>query len=132
VAQDLIILYVADQRAATTFYRSVMAAEPTLDVPGMTTFALPGGASLGLMPEEGIRRLLGGALPDPAEANGIPRAELYLSLENPGAWHQRALDAGATELSPLEKRAWGDHAAYSLDPDGHVLAFATLGTSGLA
>ena len=125
MAQDLIILYVADQRAAATFYRRVLDAEPTLDVPGMTTFALPGGASLGLMPEEGIRRLLGGVLPDPAEGSGIPRAELYLTVDDdPAAWHRRAIDAGATELSPLGARPWGDRAAYSLDPDGHVLAFA--------
>ena len=97
-------------------------------MPGMTEFALPGGASLGLMPEEGIRRLLGGVLPDPAEANGIPRAELYLTVDDdPATWHARALEAGATELSPLAARAWGDHAAYSLDPDGHVLVFADRG-----
>ena len=32
--------------------------------------------------------------------------------------------AGAAELDGLVKRDWGDVAAYSLDPDGHVLAFA--------
>ncbi len=33
---------------------------------------------------------------------------------------------GARELSGLEKRSWGDLAAYSLDPDGYVLAFAKI------
>jgi len=28
------------------------------------------------------------------------------------------------ELSGVENRDWGHRAAYSLDPDGHVLAFA--------
>jgi aminoglycoside 6'-N-acetyltransferase len=32
--------------------------------------------------------------------------------------------AGATELSPVLAREWGDDAGYCLDPDGHVLAFA--------
>ena len=32
---------------------------------------------------------------------------------------------GAIELSPLTRRPWGDDAAYCLDPDGHVVAFAT-------
>ena len=35
-----------------------------------------------------------------------------------------ALAAGAKELSPMGLRSWGHLAAYCLDPDGHVLAFA--------
>jgi uncharacterized protein len=118
------ILYVADQRRSTAFYSSVLALEPRLDVPGMTEYALPGGGVLGLMPESAIHRLLGDALPDGAPARGVPRAELYLVLDGPEAFHQRALAAGATELSPMLPRSWGHVAAYSQDPDGHVLAFA--------
>jgi catechol 2,3-dioxygenase-like lactoylglutathione lyase family enzyme len=120
----LVVLYVADQARARDFYRAVLALEPTLDVPGMTEFPLPGGARLGLMPEAGIRRLLGDALPDPAKAAGVPRAELYLRVTEPAAYHARALAAGARELSPLMPRDWGDTAAYSLELDAHVLAFA--------
>lgn len=118
-----IILYVRDQAAATTFYRSVLG-EPSLDVPGMTEFPLGPGTVLGLMPEAGIRELLGDAIADPAGGRGIPRAELYLRVDDPGAYHARALQAGARELSPLAARGWGDEAAYSQDLDGHVLAFA--------
>lgn len=57
---------------------------------------------------------------------GIPRAELYLRVANASELHQRALAAGAVELSPMLLRDWGHQAAYSLDPDGHVLAFASL------
>lgn len=118
------IFYVKDQKRAAAFYRAVLAAEPRLDVPGMTEFDLGGGAVLGLMPEAGIRRLLGPSLPDPGGAAGIPRAELYLVVEDAASFHDRALEAGARELSPLLPRDWGHRAAYSLDPDGHVLAFA--------
>ena len=121
------ILYVADQAASTAFYARVLAAPPTLDVPGMTEFALVGGAVLGLMPESGIRRLLGEHLPDPSRARGIPRAELYLRVADAGARHARALAAGATQLSALARRDWGDDVAYALDPDGHVIAFAQRG-----
>jgi uncharacterized protein len=114
------ILYVRDQRASAAFYRAVLAREPRLDVPGMTEFALDG-AVLGIMPEAGIRRLLGVALP---ESSGGLRAELYVLVDDPAAFHRRALDAGARELSPLAPRDWGHVAAYSLDGDGHVLAFA--------
>jgi len=90
----------------------------------MTEFALPGGAILGLMPEHAIRALLGSKLPDPARAAGTPRSELYLVVPDPWTFHERALRAGAQELSPLKARTWGHTAGYSLDPDGHVLAFA--------
>ena len=118
------ILYVADQDASTGFYREVLQSAPRLHVPGMTEFELPGGAVLGLMPQAGIKRLLGAALPDPAAAAGVPRAELYLVVDDAEAAHTRALAAGARELSAVAPRDWGHHAGYSLDPDGHVLAFA--------
>jgi hypothetical protein len=118
------IVYVRDQSLAREFYAETLRVRPTLDVPGMTEFRLRDGVVLGLMPESAIRRLLGDALPDPAEARGIPRAETYLLVEDPASYHARALGAGAHELSPLSPRDWGHAAAYSLDPDGHVLVFA--------
>ncbi len=122
----LFILYVADQAAARRFYAQVLARAPQLDVPGMTEFALAAGSALGLMPAAGIRRLLGSALPDPAAAAGTPRAELYLRVADAAAHHARALAAGAVELSAPAPRDWGEQVAYSLDPDGHVLAFAEV------
>jgi catechol 2,3-dioxygenase-like lactoylglutathione lyase family enzyme len=118
------ILYVADQQKSARFYAGALALEPRLDVPGMTEFDLGGGAVLGLMPAAGVKRLLGERLPDPAGAAGVPRAELYLLVDDPGAAHRRALNAGAREMSALAPRGWGHDAAYSLDADGHVLAFA--------
>lgn len=119
-----IILYVADQQVSTGFYQAVLARQPDLNVPGMTEFRLSETCVLGLMPEAGIKRLLGERLPDPGQANGVPRAEVYLTVDDPGVWHARALANGARELSPLALRNWGDEVAYSLDPDGHVLCFA--------
>jgi len=119
------ILYVADQEAATAFWRDVLGQAPSLNVPGMTEFSLADRAVLGLMPEEGIAALLGAALPDPAGARGVPRAEVYLVVDDPAAYHSRALTAGAVELSPLMERDWGDEVAYCIDADGHVLAFAS-------
>jgi len=117
------ILYVHDQAASAAFFKSVLAIDPTLDVPGMTEFELSEQVTLGLMPEAGVVRLLGSAH-DPARARGAPRAELYLVVQDPAAHHARALAAGAKEVSPLTSRDWGHDAAYSLDLDGHVLAFA--------
>lgn len=88
----------------------------------MTQFVLPGGTTLGLMPIDAIRRLLP-ALPH-GDRSVTPRCELYLVVDDPDAFHRRALGCGGTELDALAPRDWGDEAAYSLDPDGHVLAFA--------
>lgn len=118
------VLYVANQQQSAEFYGAVLGIPPRLNVPGMTEFTLPGGGVLGLMPETGIKALLGSELPDPARANGIPRAELYLLTGEPAKYHAQALAAGAKELSPLLARSWGHSAAYSMDQDGHVLAFA--------
>lgn len=119
-----LILYVSDQKASASFYARALALKPRLDVPGMTEFQLGADTVLGLMPAAGIKRLLGAALPDPASAAGVPRAELYLLVDDPADGHRRALENGAKELSALAPRDWGHEAAYSLDPDGHVLAFA--------
>lgn len=123
IIETQMILYVQDQAASAEFYAQVLGIAPRLDVPGMTEFALGGGALLGLMPLAGITRLLD--LPVRDEPRQPYAAELYLLVDDPAAYHARALRAGARELSPLAARDWGDRAAYSLDPDGCVLAFAS-------
>lgn len=116
------ILYVADQRKAAGFYSAVLDLRPTLDGPGMTEFALNDDSVLGLMPSDGVERLLQVRVPEA----GAPRAELYLVVESPGEYHSRAIASGARELSALADRDWGHRAAYSIDVDGNVLAFAEI------
>ena len=118
------ILYVEDQDRSTQFYTQVLDSDPSLNVPGMTEFTLTENSILGLMPVAGVRRLLGNQLMDSLRNNSSPQCELYLLVNDPLAYHQRALEKGAIELSALKDRDWGHRAAYSLDPDGHVLAFA--------
>jgi len=119
------ILFVRDQAASAAFYAAALDRAPTLDVPGMTELELTESSVLGLMPERGIVRLLGDTIVDPARAEGAPRAELYLVVEDADACHRRAITAGARELSAVAPRDWGHRAGYVADPDGHVIAFAT-------
>lgn len=119
------VLYVADQAASAAFYARALGRAPRLDVPGMTEFELGAQCVLGLMPEAGIRKLLGARLPDPSLARGVPRAELYLVVDDADACHARALASGAQELSAPAARDWGHRVGYVSDPDGHVLAFAS-------
>lgn len=115
------ILYVRDQAKSSAFYRQALGLTPTLEVEGMTEFNLNDGMVLGLMPETGVKRLLGDAINDLALG---ARAELYLLVEEPQIYFQRALDAGARTLSLLAVRDWGDTVAYCEDLDGYILAFA--------
>lgn len=124
IVKTHIILYVKDQACSAEFYARVLDCEPSLNVPGMMEFILSETCVLGLMPEAGIKRLLGNKLPDPAHAAGVPCTEIYLRVTNPAVYHRRAIEAGATELSELKDHEWNDRVAYSLDPDGHMLAFA--------
>ena len=124
VVKTHFILYVADQAHSTEFYSAVLGVEPTLNVPGMTEFAIGEETVLGLMPEGGAVRLFGDKITRPTPAGISPRAEIYLVVDDPEAFHLRAIDAGSREISPLQARDWGHEAAYSLDPDGYVIAFA--------
>jgi len=124
---DLIelILYVADQAKSRDFYATVLQKQPELDVPGMTEFRLAENVKLGLMPEKGIAKILGNNTPHPSEGSGVPRCELYLYTENIEEAFDRAKQAGAKEISPIENRNWGDKVGYLADADGHIIAFAS-------
>lgn len=119
-----LILYVSDQEAATQFYENLIRKSPRLQVPGMTEFEIDQTCILGLMPENGIAKLLGNKTPDPSTGSGIPRAELYLFVDSPIDWYNRALALGANEVSEAQLRDWSHEVAYCTDRDGHVLAFA--------
>ncbi len=121
----LFILYVADQARARDFYRCVLAAEPVLDVPGMTEFDL-GGATLGLMPAADMEALL----PGEVRAGAGQRCELYLRRGDAAAALARAAAGGGRLLDGLRDRSWGERTGYLLDPDGHVLALAAAAGRG--
>lgn len=119
----LFILYVKDQSRSRDFYSKTLGIQPSLDVAGMTEFDLAPGVRLGLMPENGIAKILGDRTPHPASTNGAPRAELYLSVDDPALYYERAVQAGAKPVSGPQLRGWGDIAAYAADPDSHIIAF---------
>lgn len=119
-----IILFVSDQQKSRDFYSSILQIKPDLDVPGMTEFNLIDGLKLGLMPENGIARILSDQMPHPKTSNGIPRCELYILLDNIEEAYDVALRSGAKEISKIQNRDWGDAVGYLADPDGHIIAFA--------
>ena len=118
------ILFVSDQASSTLFYSEILNKKPQLEVPGMTEFELGEGIVLGLIPENGVKKILGDTISNPEKNNGESRCELYLSVEDPEVFIERSIKAGAILLSPFQKRNWGDSAGYVKDRDGHVIAFA--------
>ena len=120
----LTILYVSDQEKSTDFYQEVLQLEPTLNVPGMTEFTLFKNCKLGLMPEDGIAKIITPATAHPKTGSQIPRCEIYLSVNNPQLFIDRAIKLGAKNVSTLQNRDWGEKVGYTTDLDGHILAFA--------
>ncbi len=120
------ILYVNDQEVAKEFYLGVLGTEPILDVPGMTEFQLQKNSSLGLMPLQGAKQLLGNHRFKDHSTSSL-KAELYLIVEDAQAYLDRANKNGSEIIMKLAIRDWGDRVGYCLDPDGHVLAFAEEG-----
>jgi uncharacterized glyoxalase superfamily protein PhnB len=119
-----IILYVKNQDLSARFYQKLFRCEPDLNVPGMTEFNVFENLKIGLMPAEGIMRLLGNSIPNPDQADGIPRCELYFIVEDVHVEFDHAIGCGAIMISPVLLRDWGDYVCYVSDPDGHVIAFA--------
>lgn len=119
-----IIFYVSDQQKSRDFYSAILQKSPDLDVPGMTEFNLTEGFKLGLMPENGIAKILLDKTAHPKTGSGIPRCELYILLDNIEEVYKLAIKAGAMEISQIQDRDWGDTVGYLADFDGHIIAFA--------
>ncbi len=124
VQQVLTILFVEDLEVSKAFYKNILALEPSLDVPGMVEFTLSESCKIGLMPNQGIYRILENKISHPNLAHGIPRCELYLYVSDIYQAFENATRINWNLLSPIEMRDWGDLACYFKDPDGHIIAFA--------
>ena len=118
------ILYVENQIASRDFYLALFQSEPVLDVPGMTEFQLAQHVKLGLMPSNGIAKILDEKVPHPSLGKDIPRCELYLKVKDLAEVYQHVLSLNIPIISEPENRNWGEKVFYCLDLDGHVIAFA--------
>ncbi len=122
----LFILYTADQTRSQRFYTDLLLTKPSLDVTGMTEIPLSDNTFLGLMPAKNIVSILEGAVITPDSLHDAPRCELYLYVDDPDIFYERAISLGARPLSAGKLRNWGDYAAYCADFDNNIIAFAHL------
>jgi PhnB protein len=111
-------LTVSNAVKALEFYPRAFGAQETLRMPG------PGGKILHAEIRIGDSIImLNDEMPDmraqsPESLGGSPVA-LYVYVENVDAAWKRALDAGATEVMPLQDMFWGDRLGCVLDPFGY-------------
>ncbi len=118
------ILYVNNQKESTEFYSKLLGIKPSLYVKGMTEFKLFDTIKLGLMPNDGIVKILTPKLPNPNKGSGIPRCELYIKVKNVNEYILRAKKINTKIISDFKPRDWGDSVVYYSDLDGHIIAFA--------
>jgi predicted enzyme related to lactoylglutathione lyase len=118
------ILFVSDQEASCKFYQELFRKAADLNVPGMTEFNVSEFCKIGLMPNNGIAKILGNNTPHPEKGFGIPRCEMYFYVDDIQLEFENAIKCGAKLISPVTERDWGDKACYFSDPDGHIIAFA--------
>lgn len=118
------IFYVEDQEASTDFYSKLLDQKPILHVPGMTEFSLTNNSIFGLMPANGIKKLLKDKIEQPKKITNEPRAELYLIVENIDEYINRAKNMNVKLLDELKERDWGHRVIYYEDIDGYIIAFA--------
>ncbi|MBW7844218.1 MAG: VOC family protein [Bacteroidia bacterium] len=122
IAKTHIILFVQDQQISKDFYQTVLATEPTLHVEGMTEFNIGNKIVIGLMPKNGIAKIIS---PERVFSDKIiSTCELYLYVENVTDEYNRILKLNINCISKLQHRDWGDTAFYFSDPDGHIIAIA--------
>ena len=90
----------------------------------MCEFKLPDGSTLGIMPSSSLAKLFGEEFVEQKDRKALPNVELYFQIDKAVEFHKRAVQLGATEIRKFAKMDWGDKVAYSLNHDGHILAFA--------
>jgi PhnB protein len=117
-------LHVDGAEAAIDFYTKVFGAKERMRMPG------PGGklAHAELMFDDAVI-MLADEFPDmgvlgPKAIGGTP-VMLNLYVEDVDVTFAAALEAGATELNPVELQFYGDRAGQLVDPFGHHWSLAT-------
>ena len=119
-----IYLAVEDAARAIDFYKEAFGAEETVRMPGA------GGAVAHAELQLGDSKLmLSDPFPQsqvrPPSERGGSTASVFMYVEDADAVFERAQQAGATVVAPLENMFWGDRFGTLADPFGHVWSVAT-------
>jgi PhnB protein len=116
-------LVVDDAKAAIDFYSRAFGAEEKLRLPmgdriGHAEIKI--GDSIVMLADENAE--MGHLGP---KSRGGPTSSIVLYVEDVDSAFPRAIEAGATEVRPLEDQFWGDRMGTLTDPFGHTWSLAT-------
>ncbi|MEE6175040.1 VOC family protein [Mycobacterium sp. 050134] len=114
-------LVVDDAAAAIDFYVQAFGAEELGRVPRpdgkLVHAALRINGSM-IMLNDDFPEVCGGKSMTPTALGGTP-VTIHLTVSDVDAKFQRAVDAGATVVMPLDDQFWGDRYGVVADPFGH-------------
>jgi PhnB protein len=114
-------LTVDNAAAAIDFYVNAFDAVEVVRVPrpdGKLVHASVRINGFLVMLNDDFPEMSGGKSMTPKALGGTP-VTVHLTVTDVDAMFQRALDAGATEIVPLEEQFWGDRYGMVADPFGH-------------
>jgi PhnB protein len=114
-------LVVGDAVAAIDFYVKAFGAQEIGRVPrpdGKLVHAAVRINGFTVMLNDDFPEMCGGKSMTPTSLGGTP-VTIHLTVTDVDASFQRALDAGATVVAPLEDQFWGDRYGVVADPFGH-------------
>lgn len=114
-------LVVDDAAAAIDFYVKAFGAEEIGRIPrpdGKLVHAAVRINGFVVMLADDFPEMSGGKSTTPTSLGGTP-VTIHLTVTEVDAKFQRALDAGATVVVPLDEQFWGDRYGVVADPFGH-------------
>ena len=119
-------LIVDGAAAAIDFYVAAFGAEELGRVPGpdgkLVNAAVRINGSV-VMLNDDFPEMTGGRSMTPTALGGTP-VTIHLTVTDVETQFQRAVDAGATVIAPLEDQFWGDRYGVVRDPFGHQWSLA--------
>ena len=114
-------LVVDDAAAAIDFYVKAFGAEEYGRVPGPDGKLIHAALNINgfmVLLNDDFPEMSGGKSMTPTSLGGTP-VTIHLTVTDVDSKFQRALDAGATVIAPLEDQFWGDRYGVVRDPFGH-------------
>ncbi|MBN1302296.1 MAG: VOC family protein [Melioribacteraceae bacterium] len=120
------ILLVNDLQKSKAFYKLLFNLNPVVDTENIVEFEIGTNLILGLQTIDLPSKIFDYDVfaKYPNTSAGIH--EIYIECENAEEMHEKAKQYGCIELSPFQKREWGHYTGYSINHDGHILAFAWI------
>jgi lactoylglutathione lyase len=118
------VIYADDVAATVAFYQRVTGLEPAYYDTELG-FALLGADQAVAIASHAAGALMLADGYDVARSDRVRGSELAFWTHDVAAAFERAVDAGATPLTPPRLMPWGQTVAYVHAPDGTILGFLT-------